>query len=103
MYSFSDGPFKGLSLGGGPTRVGEQNIRTGGALTSPAYTTWSALAAYQMNISRYPVRFQLNVDNLLDNDALVFTDFNTVSGVNQGSGFYFLAPRKFVLSATIKF
>ena len=103
VYTFTDGAAQGLSFGGGPTRLGSQNIRTGGSLESPGYITWSALVAYRTKVANYPVKLQLNVDNVFNNDALVFTDFNTVGTENQGSGYYFVTPRKFTLSATINF
>ena len=102
VYTFIGGAVDGLSIGGGATSLGAQNIRTGGALKSPAYTTWSALVAYQTKFRSYPVKLQLNVDNLFDNDTLVFTDFNTAGTETQGSSYYFVAPRKFSLSITVK-
>jgi outer membrane receptor for ferric coprogen and ferric-rhodotorulic acid len=102
VYSFNGGWANGLSIGGGATSLGEQNIRTGGALKSPGYTTWSALVAYQTKFGSYPIKIQLNVDNVFDNDTLVFTDFNTVGTETQGSAYYFVPPRKFTLSITMK-
>jgi hypothetical protein len=102
-YSFTEGALKGLTFGGGPTRLGEQNIRTGGTLKSPGYITWSALLGYQTRVAHHDIKIQLNVDNVFDNDTLVYTDFNTVGTTTQGSNYYLLTPRKFTLSATFKF
>lgn len=102
VYTFTDTWVKGLSIGGGATSLGTQNIRTGGTMKSPGYTTYNALVGYQMKFGSYPVKVQLNVDNLFDKDTLVYTDFNTVGSDSQGSSFYFVPPRKFTLSVTIK-
>ncbi len=103
VYSFNGGWANGFSVGGGATSLGEQNIRTGGSMKSPGYTTWTALVGYQTKFGSYPTKIQLNVDNVFDNDTLVFTDFNTVGAQTQGSAYYFVAPRKFTLSITMKF
>ncbi len=102
VYTFTDTWAKGVFIGGGATSLGKQNVRTGGSLQSPGYTTWNALVGYQMKYGNYPVKIQLNVDNLFDKDTLVFTDFNTVGSETQGSSFYFVPPRQFTLSVTIK-
>ncbi len=47
--------------------------------------------------------YQFNVDNLTDNKNLVFTGYNTNGSMSQGSNFYYLDPRKFTLSASLKF
>jgi outer membrane receptor for monomeric catechols len=87
--------------------LGKQNISTGGSAFSPAYTTYSALLAYDtaFNLAgeHLQVKFQLNVDNLTDNKNLVYTGYTQFGTSTQGAGYYFVAPRKYALSANIKF
>lgn len=48
--------------------------------------------------------YALNVDNLTNDQNLVFTGFNTNSatGSTQGANYYFLEPRKFTLSLSTR-
>ncbi|MFI5356753.1 MAG: TonB-dependent siderophore receptor [Opitutales bacterium] len=108
VYTFTDDWAKGLSVGGGATALGAQNISTGGTMSSPGYTTYNALFAYETKFDtlgdKIRVKFQLNIDNLFDNKDLVYTGFNqNAAGMTQGSNFYFLEPRKFTFSANFKF
>ena len=43
------------------------------------------------------------MDNLANNRNLVFTGYNQSGTTVQGAGFYYLDPRKFSLSAALKF
>jgi outer membrane receptor protein involved in Fe transport len=113
VYSFLDGAFKGLEIGGGATYLGEQyggagDIANGERIKSPAYSTWTALIAYSMQFSAaghsVKAKFQLNVDNVLDNDKLIYTSYQTF-GTNgiQGGNYRYLDPRKFTFSANFAF
>jgi outer membrane receptor protein involved in Fe transport len=107
VYTFTDSWAKGFAIGGGGTTLGKQNISTGGTAFSPGFTTLNALLSYStvFNIAgeRLQTKFQLNVDNLLDNKNLIYTGYNTFGSQTQGSGFNYLEPRKFTLSANFKF
>jgi hypothetical protein len=108
-YLFTDGPVKGLSIGAGATALGKQETSTGGALYSPAYTTYIAFlkyeTSYELDGRKVHVTYQLNVDNLTDNKNLVFTGYNSNNslGTTQGANYYFLTPRKFSLSMATRF
>ena len=47
------------------------------------------------------VRLQLNVNNLLDHDDPYYTGIRTLAGRNYRDAFYYIEPRKFILSATV--
>ncbi len=107
VYTFTNEWANGLSIGAGATALGKQNISTGGALSSPSYTTYSALVAYNTAFNamgrRMHVKIQLNVDNLTDNKNLVFTGYTAFGTLNQGAGYNFVDPRKYTLSANLTF
>jgi hypothetical protein len=50
------------------------------------------------------MKFQVNVDNLLDEDKLIYTSFQNfgTSGV-QGGNYRFLDPQRYTFSATFMF
>ena len=106
-YTFTDGVVNGLTLGAGATSLGEQEISTGGTLYSPAYTTYIAFVSYSTAYEAFGkklhVKYQLNVDNLTDNRTLVYTGFNQVGSLTQGSNYYLIDPRKFTLSAVLRY
>lgn len=107
VYTFTNDWANGFSIGGGATVLGQQYISTGGTATSPGYSVWSGLLAYKITFHtlgrEIHTKFQLNVDNLLDSKNLVYTGYNTFSTLTQGSGYYFLTPRRFTLSANFQF
>jgi hypothetical protein len=108
-YTWTDGFLKGLGIGGGGTALGAQESSTGGAFFSPSYTTYVAFIKYEQNyhaMGRHiHLSYQLNVDNLTNNQNLVFTGYNSNSttGGIQGSNFYYIEPRKFTGSISMKF
>ncbi|WP_414662404.1 TonB-dependent siderophore receptor [Horticoccus sp. 23ND18S-11] len=75
-YTFSQGPVKGLYVGGGanwrePTFRGNAVVVQGGpvtALWSPSYYTATLLAGYQTKIFNRPTSFAVNVSNLFDKE-----------------------------------
>jgi len=106
-YTFTDTWAKGLTIGAGATALGDQETSTGGALFSPAYTTYIAFLKYETVYHaagrKLHVTYQLNVDNLGGNKNLVFTGYNQNGGAVQGAGYYFLDPRKFTFSLATRF
>jgi outer membrane receptor protein involved in Fe transport len=106
-YTFTDTWAKGFSIGAGATALGAQETSTGGALFSPAYTTYIAFLKYETMYHaagrKFHVTYQLNVDNLSNNKNLVFTGYNTNGSATQGANFYYLDPRKFTFSLATKF
>lgn len=132
-YTFTQGPVKGLSVGGGGNyrgtrKIGNRDARLKFGVTTPtaaqireaafdylrAPSTFTATmhASYDYRISqKIRARFQLNVSNLFDNDDLVITNYGTYNAGGLGanpltqtdSNFYYLDPRKFTLTATFSF
>jgi hypothetical protein len=106
-YTFTDTWAKGFTIGAGATALGQQETSTGGSFYSPSYTTYIAFlkyeTVYELGGKKWHVTYQLNVDNLTNNENLVFTGYNQNGGATQGSNFYFLEPRKFSLSVQTKF
>jgi hypothetical protein len=100
-YSFTDGVMKGADIGFGATHTGgrqiDQTNRTVG------YTTESLLLGYNMDVHelghKIRTRFQLNVDNLFGNDALLFQNYNGT----QAMDYNFIAPRKMTFSVRMEF
>lgn len=106
-YTFTESMVKGLTIGAGATALGEQRISTGGTMFSPAYTTYIAFLTYSTSYNimgdKVHVRYQLNVDNLTNNQNLVFTQFNQVGSQTQGSNYYLIDPRKFTLGLSLRY
>lgn len=105
-YSFSQGPAKGLSLGGGASFLGRRII--GNQVTNafdyikaPAYYTMTATAGYNFKLRNRTLRVQLNVNNLLGYDDPYYTGIRTLNGRNYRDAFYYIEPRKFVISTTL--
>jgi len=75
-YTFSQGPLKGLFVGGGanyrePTYRGNGTLVQGGpivSLWSPSYYVATVLAGYQTRIFNRPTSVSLNVSNLFDKE-----------------------------------
>lgn len=106
-YAFSASRLKGLSLGGGATVVGRRII--GNQVTNafdyikaPAYYTVTATAGYTFKLRGRNLRVQLNINNLLDHDDPYYTGIRTLNGRNYRDAFYYIEPRKFVLSTTLE-
>jgi outer membrane receptor for monomeric catechols len=105
-YNLPSGFLKRTSVGGGVVVIGRRIIgnQVGNAfdyIKAPAYYTMSLTAAHSAKLFRKNVRFQLNVNNLLDYDLPVYTSVGTRNAKNYRNGFYYIEPRKFVLSATL--
>ena len=105
-YTVPSGMLKKLSLGGGVSIIGRRII--GNQVTNafdyikaPAYYTATATLGYSLRAFDRNVRLQLNVNNVLDHDKPYYTGIRTLAGQNYRDGFYYIEPRKFLLSATI--
>jgi outer membrane receptor protein involved in Fe transport len=112
-YTFTEGPVDGLSIGLGATRTGEQygnpwDTVLGQRILSPGYTLWSGLIGYETAFNSWGrhvrAKFQVNVDNLFGNDALIFVSYASSSaGQVQPMDYNFIAPRRVTFSASFTF
>lgn len=105
-YNLPSGFVKGASLGAGMVVIGRRIVgnQLGNSydyIKAPAYYTFNASAGYTIKPFKKNIRLQLNVNNLLDYDEPVYTGIGTRSGRNYRNGFYYIEPRKFILSATL--
>lgn len=107
-YRIGSGPLRGLTLGAGANYTGKRLI---GKVTGDPYgNIWNddillfnALAKYDFRAAGLPMSMQLNVDNLLDNDQLDFREILSYGGVQYPGRYYYIDPRRFTLSATVRF
>jgi hypothetical protein len=78
----------------------------------PSYYTATALFGYTRRIFEYPVRFDLRIENLLDEDKPLY--YNTVlrppggdvsnpSRVSTPNLFSYLTPRNYMFTMTVSF
>lgn len=108
-YTFSDDVLKGLSFGGGVARTGKlySGIFDGKDTYADAVTTTSAVVAYETKVAGRPVRFAVNIDNVLGEEDPVVTGYHWgYRDQNKGlvaDQFYLPAPRTFRLSARFTF
>lgn len=111
-YTLSDGPLKGLGLGGGVQFRGKRLVVN--APTSPfdyiycpSYSLVTAALSYRLKVWRQPLRLQLNVSNLFDEELVQPTRYGsyTVSGVAKfvPDRYYIQPPRRWTLTATYTF
>ncbi|MDB6167543.1 MAG: hypothetical protein JWM88_407 [Verrucomicrobia bacterium] len=117
-YEFSTGSLKGFRLGGGANLRGArfvgyqqlipndpksfQRIETKGTMLF-AFT-----AGYRTKLFGRPVNYQLNVENVFDEQFKRYTAFNTIttptgSVVFNGNSYGLQAPRRFILSTDVRF
>lgn len=117
-YRFSQGPLKGLSVGG--TLLGRFHavgfyynqtvLNSAGKATGtvrrpfnlPDYMTVSPMISYQFRINRFTVISQLNVANVL-NDYHWQLEPNPASGTYNYSAIYSQTPRTYTWSNSIRF
>jgi hypothetical protein len=112
-YSFTDNALKGLQIGAGASSLGEQYGQpwdqvNGQRTLSPGYTTYSALVGYVRNFElmgrKVKARFQVNVDNVLNKDTLIFLNYQGYgSNLSQPMDYNLIAPRKFTFTASFSF
>ena len=117
-YEFSTGALKGLRLGGGANVRGarylayQQRIANDPAsfrrLETKGTALFSLSAGYRTKLFERPVNLQLNVENVFDEQFKRYTGYNTVTTptgevVFNGNGYGLQAPRRFILSADVRF
>jgi outer membrane receptor protein involved in Fe transport len=114
-YSFLEGSLKGLSVGGGTNIVGPAKVGSGSTaydyLYADSYYLLTLNASYSMKIRKARVQFQINVNNLLDEDDTVTTAFASYRQDGQAtnplmyvpSRFRYHNPRQLILSASVSF
>ncbi len=120
-YEFSAGRLKGLRIGGGANIRGERfvvyqqrvpglgNENTFTEIRTKGYEIVNFMAGYRTRVFGQNVDFQLNVDNVFDEYFKRYTSFNSVqladgSFVLNGNNYVFNgSPRRFILSATVRF
>ena len=108
IYEFHGGSLKGLRVGGGANVFGKQlaGSPTGQPYVyyySPAYATYTALAGYTFKLGGQKVDLQLNVNNLFNYGAPIYTSLTTLNGVNYFNSYWYTAPRNFILTAKYSF
>lgn len=111
-YTLSNGALKGLGLGGGVQWRGQRLVtnRPTGAfdyLYADSYYLVTASLSYRLKVWSQPLRLQLNVSNLLDEELVQPTRYSnyTVNGVTQfvSDRYYIQPPRRYTLTATYSF
>ncbi|MBI5690283.1 MAG: TonB-dependent receptor plug domain-containing protein [Verrucomicrobia bacterium] len=97
--------YHGLTLGGGANYrgkavVGYDSSRNNAPLYGNDYVLGNAMASYDLRLKgRYRLRLQLNVDNLLDEDALIVTDADQVRAYR----YVYQTPRRWSVTSTLTF
>ena len=110
-YSFREGMLRGFSAGGGIRWRGERVLAyttsdpaTRQELRGKDSTTVDANIAYRRKVGafgrKYDLTVQLNINNLLDDDALVV---NRVYTNGTPLAFSFPSPRQWFVTTTVKF
>jgi outer membrane receptor for monomeric catechols len=105
-YRFTRGFLRNLTVGGGVNLVARRFIgsREVGTETvfdySEGYERYSAFLAYELKSRHAAWKFQLNVDNVLDDDGFRYTALNP-NGV--GLQFRIQDPRSYRVSVSSKF
>ncbi|WP_158277517.1 TonB-dependent receptor plug domain-containing protein [Opitutus sp. ER46] len=115
-YTFTDNALRGFSIGGGVARTGQQYVGDFGApdgqpkfkYYADARTSTSLVLAYETKLRHIPVRFALNIDNVLDDTDPIVTGYHwgwmdPNTGRNIASGYMLPAPRTFRFSARFTF
>jgi hypothetical protein len=134
-YTIQSGRFKNVRFGGGVNYRGREVIGFRGADTirnpanatgaiddpsvdaftpvyRPSYYTATAMFGYSRRIFEYPVRFDLRIENLLDEDVPLY--YNTVqrpvggdlsnpSRVATPNLFSYITPRNFMFTMSVNF
>lgn len=114
-YTFLEDTLKGFSVGGGVAFTGKRYVGDYGAPDgSPKFpyfgssqTSTSLVLAYETKIRAIPVRFALNIDNVLNDKDPIITSYHwgwvDESGHSIPNGYILPAPRTFRLSARLTF
>ncbi len=113
-YDFTTGPLNGLTIGAGMNYRGDAILGVKPAASPNEksqmfkggdYYLFNAMIGYEFKLrSRYTVRLQLNVDNLLDNDdrQILASAWNPNAN-DLETQYYYFRPRNYRLTATLKF
>ncbi len=112
-YTFPEGPLSGWAVGGGVTMLGEQyanpsDVINGERVKSPSYELYNMMIAYNTRFRAFNrevrTKIQLNVENLLGDDMLIYRSFQAYNGTQvQGMDYDILEPRRVTLSTTFSF
>ena len=109
-YSFREGVLRGLSAGAGAnfrgkTLIGNVNQQPFNYLYADAFKIVSAHLSYPYRFGGVRARFQVNVNNLLDEDGLIFTSysFNSALARDFRNNYRYQTPRRFAFTATFDF
>ncbi len=117
-YEFTEGVLKGLRVGGGANIRGDRYVtyqqrvsndpNSFTKLETRGYALVAFTAGYRMKVFNQNVDLQLNVENVMDEQFKRYTSFNTVTTpqgdvVFNGNSYGLLAPRRFILSASMRF
>ena len=82
----------------GDAVVGYDTTRNNSPIYGGAYTVVNAMTAYNLRVgSKYRVRLQLNVDNLLNDDKLQVIDADQVRAYR----YVFQTPRRWSVTSTL--
>ncbi|MEO0438310.1 MAG: TonB-dependent receptor [Pseudomonadota bacterium] len=83
-YEFTDGPLRGLGLGGGATYVGDRFTSSRNIFELDSYTVVDLTAFYYLPVSqRSQLRFQLGIKNLTDEEYFTPNNGTLSLGVGQ--------------------
>lgn len=112
-YTFTETVLKGFAVGAGVSTLGKQygnpsDVVNGERILSPGYSVYNAMLSYSRTIHsmgrEWHAKFQLNVDNVLDKDTLIYRSYqSSIAGEVQGMDYDFIEPRKYTLTATFAF
>jgi outer membrane receptor protein involved in Fe transport len=115
-YTFPRGVLRGVAFGAGinvrgPNKVAAATGSPFSYLYADSYKLVSAHLNYSRRFGRINARFQLNVSNVLDDETLVLTGYNTYRAGNIAtnplitapSAYRYNDPRKFTLTANFGF
>jgi outer membrane receptor protein involved in Fe transport len=114
-YTFRNGRFNGVAVGAGANVVGPQKVGSAATpfdyLWADSYYLVSAHVSFSTKILEKPVKWQINVKNLFNEDDPVATSFGGYreKGVSSNpihyipNAYRYNDPREIILSATVKF
>jgi outer membrane receptor protein involved in Fe transport len=117
-YEFKDGALRGFRLGGGANVRGQRYVIYQQRVASDpnsfeklkvrGYELFSLTAGYRTKVFNHAVNFQVNVDNLFDEQFKRYTTFNTIvtpagSTVLNGNNYSLQAPRRVLFTTDIRF
>ncbi|MFT3781179.1 MAG: TonB-dependent receptor plug domain-containing protein [Nibricoccus sp.] len=112
-YTFPQEWLKGFSVGAGVTALGKQYGNPGDKVNnqrilSPAYQVYNAMLAYDTSWRiadrKVKAKIQLNVDNVLGKETLIYRSYQAYGGgLVQSMDYDFLDPRRFTLTVSFGF